>query len=174
MVRVAVRTVLSVVMAGVCVACSAVQAYEGPERDDDQVAHVIPENQRTRQQDAGPFGAPKDGGRILMRINGQQLGFSKDKFAVLPGRVVVRASFQDKRTPWIDKDLETRDIEIAFDAVAGRTYAVRGRAAWSGYKAVVTIWVVDGSTGRSIASVAVPEANVILKTDVPELPGSDS
>lgn len=164
-----IRLTACLFVAALASACSSVQAYEGPPRDDTQVATIIPENQRNRQREAGPFGAPKDGGRVVIRVNGESLRPLKDRFAVLPGRVVVAALYMDERTPYPDRRLLTESVDLSFDAAAGHTYAVRGRATWPQGKPAVTLWVVDGATGRSVASVAVPEAKTILKFDPPDL-----
>ncbi|MDJ0523579.1 MAG: hypothetical protein QNJ90_16030 [Planctomycetota bacterium] len=160
-----IRLATALVLVVLTTACSSLQTYEGPERDDSQVALIVPENQRNRQRDAGPFGAPKDGGRVIVRINGESLRPFKDRFSVLPGRTTVSAIYADKRTPYPEKALVTEAVTLTFDAVAGRTYAVRGRATWPSGKAAVTIWVVDGATGRSVASVAIPESKILLKDD---------
>ena len=164
-----VRTAVCLALAALATACSSVQAYEGPARDDAELAFVIPENQRNRQRAAGPFGTPKDGGRVIVRIGGEGLAAFKDRFAVLPGRTVVSAVYMDKRTPYPDRELVTESVDLAFDAQAGHTYAVRGAATWPSGKAAVTLWVVDGATGRSVASAAVPESKVILKFNPPDL-----
>ena len=164
-----VRTALSLALAVLGTACSSVQTYEGPARDDAQLAFVIPENQRNRQRAAGLLGTPKDGGRVVVRIGGESLAPFKDRFAVLPGRTVVSAVYADKRTPYPDRSLVTESVDLAFDAQAGHTYAVRGAATWPGGKAAVTLWVVDGATGRSVASAAVPESKILMKFDPPEI-----
>ena len=48
-----IRTAACLVLASLAIACSAVQTYEGPERDEAQLAFVIPENQQNRQRAAG-------------------------------------------------------------------------------------------------------------------------
>ncbi len=170
MIRLALCTLFAVLTA----ACSSVQAYDGPKRDDAELAFLIPETQANRQRDAGPFGAPKDGGRIKLLVNGKTLAFGKPRFAVLPGHITIGATYDDERTPFPDKDLETRPITLTFDVLAGHVYAVRGRAAWSAGKPIVTIWVVDGATKRVVASVAVPESKVILKHAPPDLPQTNT
>jgi len=164
-----VRTALCLALTVLTAACSSVQTYEGPERDDSQLAFVIPENQRNRQLAAGPFGTPKDGGRVIVRIGGQGLEAFKNRFAVLPGRTTVSAVYLDERTPYPDQDLMTEAVDLTFDAQAGHAYAVRGAVTWPGGKAAVTLWVVDGATGRSVASAAVPESKVIMKFNPPDL-----
>jgi len=164
-----IRLALCMLFAVLTAACSSVQAYDGAEREDAQLAFLVPETQANRQRDAGPFGAPPDGGKISLLVNGKTLAFGKPRFAVLPGRVTIAATYEDERTPYPDKRLETRPITLTFNVAAGHVYAVRGRAEWSSGKAVVTIWVVDGATKRVVASAAVPESNVIMKNDPPDL-----
>ncbi len=159
------RTAACLLLVAASAACSSVQTYEGPERDDSQLAFVIPENHRNRQREAGPLGTPKDGGKVVVRIGGKQLSPPNDRFAVLPGSVTVSAIYIDARTPYPGKTLVTRPTQLTFKAVAGHTYAVRGKVHWPRAKAAVTLWIVDGATGRSVASAAVPESKVIIKTD---------
>ena len=133
-------------------------------------AVIVPENQYNRSRAAGPFAAPCATGQVIVRVAGCRLN-GKRQFQVPAGRQALQVAFVDDTTPnegdsWDDMVLTTQAVAMSFDAQAGHTYAVRGKADWragSPGKPVVRLWVVDGADGRTVTSVVVPEQNVSVR-----------
>jgi hypothetical protein len=163
------RTCLAFLLAGLCAtwlcACQGTRDVRTPNATAGcGTAVIVPENQLNRTRAAGIGGAPCGKGAVLVRICGQSLS-GKSRFRVAAGPLTLQAAYKLDDTPIDEKVLRTRAVPISFTAVAGRTYAVRGQAAWSGARPTVTLWVVDGSTGQSVTSVVVPQENVIIEDE---------
>lgn len=125
-------------------------------------AEIVPENQLNRMRAASPLRPPCITGAVKVRVCGQSLR-GKSRFRVPAGPQQLQVAYTNDDTPYDDKVLRTMAVPITFDAQAGRTYAIRGRVDWRGGRAVVTLWVVDGSDGSTVTSLVVPEQNVLVE-----------
>jgi hypothetical protein len=154
------RIALLLLLACASAACSGTeQAYEGSGRDESQVAIILPENPYNRTRD-NPFSAGGTG-EVRVRVDGHTLGGMSHRFEVLPGRHDLSVVYYDPSAPG-NRTIGTRAVTLPVDVVAGRLYAIRGTATWANGRPTVTIWAVDGTTRATIASVVVPQANVLV------------
>lgn len=156
-----IRIVLLAWICAVAAGCSgAVRAYEGAPRDDAQVAVILPENAYNRARES-PLGATSSGGEVRVRVGGQALGGTNNRFEVLPGRHDLAVAYLDRDAPG-GRTVATRAVTLPIDVQAGRTYAIRGLATWANGTPTVTLWAVDGTTRRTVASVVVPPTQVLV------------
>ena len=129
-------------------------------------ATVIPETQMNRQRAAGIFSAPCRGGEVKLRVNGCRVG-GDGTFTVPAGPQQLQVAYMNVETPDGEKVLRTKAVILPLTVQAGRTYGIRGRVDWRGQVPTVRFWAVDGSTGETVSSVIVPQANVLW--DYPDI-----
>ena len=160
-----VATILLLLVALGAPGCQqSVQTYAGPQRASCDVAVIVPENAFNRARSA-PFGPACGSGEVRVRIEGQCLGGTHNTFTVLPGTHQLAVVYLD-RTPRLNgRVLGTQAVALPLEAKAGHTYAIRGRTTWSGSTPTVSLWAVDGTTGQTVSSVVVPQANTRILGD---------
>ena len=164
MARPALLAILLLAVAAPLTACSGTRDVRGSGTAGCATAVIVPENQFNRVRAAGPFGAPCATGEVLVRVCGQSLN-GKSRFRVPAGPQQLQVAYRNDTTPLDEKVLRTQAVPVAFTALAGRTYAVRGQAQWRGATPTVTLWIVDGATGQTVASQVVPQANVLIEDE---------
>lgn len=168
MIRSACIPALAVCLVLVATACSGARTVGTQAACANGTAEIVPENQFNRMRAAGPFSPPCVTGAVKVRICGQSLR-GKSRFRVPAGPQELQVAYTNDDTPYEDKVLRTLALPIAFNAQAGRTYAVRGRVDWRGGRAIVTLWVVDGADGSTVISLVVPQEKVLVEE--PGIPG---
>ncbi len=139
-----VRTTLTgILIVLTAAACSSFQAYDGPPRPDEETALI----------EIGPVITRSSRGNIPPRsfftsVDDTDLS-NLGRVRVLPGGrcVTLRIVY----TPYEGDDTARLNSILCFDAIAGRTYEVRGEIDEFTVNQLLRTWVVDLETGETVA-----------------------
>ncbi len=136
-------TIAGIVMCLAVAACSSFQAYDGPPRPDSETSLIQIRSVSTR---SGRGNIPPRSS--FTSVDAQDLP-NIAEVRVLPGGrcVTLRIVY----TPYEGVSTARLDSILCFDAIAGRTYEVRGEIDEFTVNQLLRTWVVDLETGETVA-----------------------
>ncbi len=169
-----IRLSCLIVIAATClIGCSSTTTATTTGAATGQLATIVPDNPRLRAWDSPLGAAGGHGGQVYLEINGQRLSGMSNRFEVPAGRVSMAVIFRDHQTPVTALMLQTKPVAVAFNALPGHTYRVRGQPFYppaasriarttdtSQYRVVIA--VQDADTGAIVHQGSVPTNRIEL------------